>query len=174
MTEWFQMETWSPYAVGIGIGILSWLSFLLSDSPLSCSTALSQTSGLVERIFHGKKVMERDYYKEYPPVLNWKLMLLIGIVLGGFLAAKSANAFQTAWVPQLWAQTFGPALLPRLIVGFTGGVLMGFGSRFADGCTSGHGISGTLQLAASSWLSVVFFFIGGIVTAMLIYRVIGA
>jgi uncharacterized membrane protein YedE/YeeE len=50
---------------------------------------------------------------------------------------------------------------------------MGFGSRWANGCTSGHGISGTMQLAVSSWVSVVFFFIGGIVTAMLMYHVIG-
>jgi len=52
-----------------------------------------------------------------------------------------------------------------------GGVILGMGARWAGGCTSGHGISGTLQLAVSSWLAVICFFIGGIVTAMVIYRV---
>lgn len=174
MIEWFQIDMWSPYVVGIGIGVLSWISFLLSDAPLSCSTALSQTSGMAERLFRGKRVTEKAYYKENPPVVNWKFMFLIGVLIGAFLAAKLANAFQSGLVPQLWAQTFGGAVLPRLAVAFFGGILMGFGSRFANGCTSGHGISGTLQMAVSSWVSVVFFFIGGIAAALLIYRVIGA
>ena len=49
---------------------------------------------------------------------------------------------------------------------------MGFGARWAGGCTSGHGISGTLQLAVSGWIAVVGFFVGGIASAMLIYHII--
>jgi uncharacterized membrane protein YedE/YeeE len=49
---------------------------------------------------------------------------------------------------------------------------MGFGSRWAGGCTSGHGISGTLQLAVSSWLAALFFFVGGIASATLIFHVL--
>jgi uncharacterized membrane protein YedE/YeeE len=59
-----------------------------------------------------------------------------------------------------------------LIVAFIGGIFMGVGSRWAGGCTSGHGISGTLQLTISSWLAAICFFIGGIATAMLIFRVL--
>ena len=47
---------------------------------------------------------------------------------------------------------------------------MVYGARLAGGCTSGHGISGTLQLAVSSWIAVICFFVGGIVTALLLYR----
>jgi len=47
----------------------------------------------------------------------------------------------------------------------------GDGARWAGGCTSGHGISGTLQLAVSSWLAVICFFVGGIATALLIFHV---
>ncbi|MGM0401034.1 MAG: YeeE/YedE thiosulfate transporter family protein, partial [Chloroflexota bacterium] len=63
--------------------------------------------------------------------------------------------------------------LPRVIVALVGGVCIGFGARWADGCTSGHGISGTLQLTISSWISTICFFIGGIVTAHIIFRIIG-
>ena len=49
---------------------------------------------------------------------------------------------------------------------------MGFGARWAGGCTSGHGISGMLQLAVSSWLAATSFFVGGIATAMLIFKVL--
>jgi uncharacterized protein len=44
---------WPPYAVGIGIGIgiLSWFSFLISKEPISCSTSFARTSGWIERLF---------------------------------------------------------------------------------------------------------------------------
>lgn len=46
---------------------------------------------------------------------------------------------------------------------------MAFGARLAGGCTSGHGISGTMQLALSSWIMVVALFVGGIATAHLMF-----
>ena len=59
----------------------------------------------------------------------------------------------------------------RYVTVFFAGLLVLFGARLAGGCTSGHGISGTLQLAVSSWLAAVSFFVGGIAAAMLIFRV---
>ena len=53
----------------------------------------------------------------------------------------------------------------RLLAAFVGGLLMAFGARLAGGCTSGHGISGTLQLSVGSWIAVICFFIGGIAVA---------
>jgi uncharacterized membrane protein YedE/YeeE len=82
--------------------------------------------------------------------------------------------FQWQWVPPLWAASFGNAVWPRLLAAIAGGIFLGFGSRWAGGCTSGHGISGTLQLTVVSWISAIFFFIGGIAAAMLIFKVIGA
>ena len=72
-------------------------------------------------------------------------------------------------MPARWAESFGTAVLPRLLVAFAGGVLLRLGARWADGCTSGHGISGTLQLVAGSWLAVVCFFVGGVATAFMLY-----
>jgi uncharacterized membrane protein YedE/YeeE len=174
MIEWLQMDVWPPYAVGIGIGVLSWLSFLFSDKPLSCSTAISQTSGMVEKIFKGRKAAGKEYYKKYPPKIDWRWMFLAGVFIGGFLSAQLSGSFSLRWVPGLWEQTFGGPVPPRLIAAFGGGLIMGFGSRWANGCTSGHGISGTLQLSVSSWVSVVFFFTGGTGCALFIYRVLGA
>ena len=170
--EWFGMERWSPYVVGIGIGILSWLSFLLSDKTIGCSTAFARTSGMIERLFRGNKVMEKPYYKRYAPVVDWQWMLVLGVLIGAFLSAQLSGEFEPRWVPGRWAEAFGTLPLPRLLVAFVGGILMGVGSRWAGGCTSGHGISGTLQLAISSWLAAICFFIGGIATAMLIFRVL--
>jgi len=53
--EWLSLGRWSPYGVGIGIGLLSCVSFLLSDKAIGCSTAFSRTSGMLETLFRGKK-----------------------------------------------------------------------------------------------------------------------
>ena len=164
---------WSSYAVGIGIGILSWLSFLISGKPLATSTSFAQTGGMIENFITGGKAEQRPYYKKIKLRINWQWMLVVGVVLGSFLSAIISGDFQVGvWVPSLWASTFGNSAGLRVFVALIGGIILGFGSRFAGGCTSGHGISGTLQLAVSSWVSAIFFFIGGIITAHIIYLVI--
>jgi len=170
--EWLSMKQWSPYVAGIGIGVLSWFAFLLSDKPLGCSTAFARTSGMIERLFRGSKVMEKPYYREFPPTVDWEWMLVVGITIGAFLSAQLSGQFHLRWVPDTWAGTFGSLIFPRFFVALMGGVIMGFGARWAGGCTSGHGISGTLQLSVSSWLAAICFFIGGIATATLIFRIL--
>lgn len=172
--EWLRMQQWSPYGVGIGIGILSWLTFVLSDKPIGCSTAFARFSGMIERVFRGDRTLQKPYFKQVIPEVTWDVMLVMGIVIGSFASALLSGQFELTWVPSLWAATFGSAYLPRLLVAVIGGVLLGAGARWANGCTSGHGISGTLQLAVSSWLAVACFFAGGIVTAFIIFRVLGA
>ncbi len=164
---------WSPYAVGIGIGILSWLSFLISRKPLATSTSFAKTSGMIERLFSGKDVAQKPYYQKIGLGVDWQWMLVVGIIAGSLISALLSGDFRLQWVPSLWADAFGGNPLLRVIVALVGGVLIGFGARLADGCTSGHGISGTLQLAVSSWISAVFFFIGGILTAHVIFTLIG-
>lgn len=168
--NWFTMESWSPYAVGIGIGILSWFTFLLSDKPIGCSTTFARLSGMIEKYFRGKEVEEKEYYKKVPPIIDWQFMLVIGILIGAFLSAILSGTFKLELVPLLWAEHFGAdSGFSRFIVSLIGGVLVGFGSRWASGCTSGHGVSGALQMAISSWISVICFFIAGIVMAVIIY-----
>ena len=167
--EWLSMERWSPYAVGIGIGILSCITFLLSDKPIGCSTAFSRTSGMLESLFRGGKVAEKAYYKNFAPEIDWEWMLVLGIFLGAFISAIISGQFQAVWIPTKWAEAFGHSFTVRWLVSLIGGIILGFGARWAGGCTSGHGISGTLQLAVSSWLAAICFFIGGIATAMVIF-----
>lgn len=170
--SWFFKPLWSPYIIGIGIGILSWLAFLLSDHPLGCSTAYARSSGMIEKAVRGDKATNRSYYQKFPPVIDWEWMLVFGIVIGAFIAAILSGNFVWIWAPSKWVEAFGDSIVLRIIAALTGGIMIGFGSRWAQGCTSGHGLSGTLQLAASSWLAVVCFFIGGSITAMIIFRVL--
>ena len=172
--DWLAAASWSPYIVGIGIGVLSWITFVLSDKPIGCSTAFTRTSGMIERLIRGRGVLDKEYYRQFVPEIEWEWMLVVGIVIGAFISARLSATLDAQWVPATWAATFGPSPVLRWVIALAGGLLMGLGARWAGGCTSGHGISGTLQLAASSWLAAIGFFAGGIAMAMLIFRVIGA
>ena len=171
--DWLADARWSPYAVGIGIGVLSWLAFLLLDRPIGCSTAFARTSGMIERLFRGDRTMARPYYRLFPPVVDWEWMLVLGLLVGSFVSATLSGTFRFSLVPGAWAVRFGTAPLPRLATALLGGTAMGFGARWAGGCTSGHGISGTLQWAVSSWVATLCFFAGGILTAWLLPAVLG-
>lgn len=162
---------WSPYVVGVLIGLLSIATFYLSDKPIGVSTAYARIAGMIGKIFNPRHIETLPYFKEYRPVIDWEVMFLIGIVLGSLLAAWSGDQFVGRWLPPLWEARFGEdSIVSRLASAFTGGALMAFGARLAGGCTSGHGISGTLQLSIGSWLSLLCFFLGGIVVAMPLFR----
>jgi uncharacterized membrane protein YedE/YeeE len=173
LMEFLTEARWSPYVAGIGIGILSWFTFLISRKPLACSTSFARASGMIEKLFAGKEVDLKPYYQKIGLVVDWQWMLVVGIVIGSLISALLSGDFRWEWVPSLWESAFGGNPYLRVVVALVGGVCIGFGARWADGCTSGHGISGTLQLAVSSWISAICFFIGGIVTAHIIFTLIG-
>ncbi|MDY0219937.1 MAG: YeeE/YedE thiosulfate transporter family protein [Desulfobacterium sp.] len=165
-------RVWSPYLVGIGIGILSWLTFLLSNHPLGVSTAFAKSAGMLEVAVRGPKVREKPYYQEHTPEIDWGWMVVLGLFLGALTAAWLAKDITWVWVPEMWQNAFGSSVALRLIVALIGGICVGFGARWGRGCTSGHGISGTLQLVISSWLAVICFFVSGIIVAMIMYHLI--
>ena len=128
---------------------------------------------MIEKLFSGKKVEMKPYYQKIGLAVDWQWMLVVGIVIGSLISALLSGDFRWQWVPSSWEAAFGGNALLRVIVALIGGVFLGFGARWAGGCTSGHGIGGTLQLAASSWISAVCFFIGGILTAQLLFKLLG-
>ena len=170
--NWLREVYWSPYAVGIGIGALSWLTWLISRKPIGCSTSFARTAGMIEKLFRGSEVETKPYYQEVQPVVDWQWMLVLGMVVGALISSLLSGDFAWQWIPPQWAAAFGTNVLLRVIVALLGGVLLGFGARWAGGCTSGHGISGTMQLAVSSWISAICFFVGGIAMAQLLFAII--
>jgi uncharacterized protein len=171
--EYLMTLRWSPYAVGVGIGVLSWLSFLVSKKPLASSTTFAKAGGMIERALVGEKTELRPYYRKIGLSVDWQWMLVVGIVIGSMISSLLSGDFHWQLVPSIWAEGFGDNAALRVVVSLIGGLFLGFGARWADGCTSGHGISGTLQLALSSWISAICFFVGGVLTAQLIFKFFG-
>lgn len=163
--------TITPYQVGAGVGVLSWLTFYFSNKPIGASSFYANTAGLIGKALAPKHTGELKYYQDHPPqTLHWESIFLLAAILGGALGAWSAGDFHGRWLSPMWERRFGQdTYFLRFLVAFGGGILMAFGARLAGGCTSGHGISGTLQLSLASWLMVISLFIGGILTAQWMY-----
>ena len=124
---------------------------------------------------------------------RWNLMVMVGGILGGFLASQFLSNNQ---VPDLNSKTIevlhesgfksaGTAYVPSELFGdeaFTspktiiilllGGLLVGFGARYAGGCTSGHSISGISNLQLPSLIATIGFFIGGLLMIHLLFPLI--
>ena len=161
---------WSPYVVGTGIGVLSWLTFYFSDSPIGASSFYAQVSGFIGKLFAKRHTESLTYFKANPPSVNWEFVFVVATIAGGAIAALTGGEFTNEWLPPMWVARFGESIALRAVVALGGGILMAFGARLAGGCTSGHGISGTLQLNLASWIAVICFFIGGIAVAMLLFK----
>jgi uncharacterized membrane protein YedE/YeeE len=118
----------------------------------------------------------------------WSLSMVLGILVGGLVGrllsspdtavaisdatrADLSSLGVTSFVGLLPADVFSLASLltvPGMTLVLLGGFLVGFGARYANGCTSGHAISGLSSLQLSSLLAVVGFFVGGLVSTHLL------
>ena len=101
-------------------------------------------------------------------------MLVLGVFIGAFVSSQLSGDRSPETVPALWRWRFGDSPVRRLVVAFLAGGVMMFGARLAQGCSSGHGISGSLQLAVSSWVFSAMFFVVATVTSFALYGKEGA
>ena len=154
------------YLVGAAIGVLSWIVFAIVNSPIGITTALSEASGAAAVPFLGAEAVRNNpYWAKTVPAWDYGTLFIVGTFLGAVLSAVISGRFHFELVPSVWKERYGTAIAPRFLAAFVGGTLTMFGARLAGGCTSGHGISGSLQLAVSSWTFFVVMFITAIVTA---------
>lgn len=124
---------------------------------------------------------------------SWNLMFIVGTIIGGFVAFQWLTPVETVAInPQtiqdlaeVGFQNAGSQYLPDEIFGietmFTikgffillfAGMFVGFGARYAGGCTSGHAIAGLSNLQMPSLISVIGFFIGGIIMTWFLFPII--
>jgi uncharacterized membrane protein YedE/YeeE len=162
---------WTPYIVGVALGVLSWAVFAAVNSPLGITTALSQVSGgAAVPVLGAEGVAHNTYWAKHALSLNYGVVFLIGTFLGGLVSSLMSGTFRIHALPAAWREQFGDSVALRFITAFLGGMIIMFGARLADGCTSGNGLSGGLQLSLSGWLFMVVMFPAAILTASLLYR----
>lgn len=167
--QWLRKQRWSPYVVGALIGVLSWFAFWTVDRPIGVSTAIARTAGMLERVVAPEHVSSNAYFTKFRPVVDWEWMLVLGMAFGAFVSSGLSGDRASEPVPAIWRRRFGPSPAKRYAGALFGGAILMFGARLAGGCTSGHGISGSLQLALSGWVFFASLFISGLATAFALY-----
>ena len=168
--SFLRQSRWNPYAVGAAIGVLSWAVFALVDKPLGVTTALTGLAGACAAPFVGADTVAANaYFKQHVFKADYGLLFLGGIALGALLSAALSGSLRAETVPAVWRERFGPSVAKRFAAAFVGGILAMFGARLADGCTSGNGISGSLQLAVGGWTFFLTLFASGLVTAAVLF-----
>jgi uncharacterized protein len=161
-------KTWSPYFAGTAIGLLESFAMLTAKKPLGITTAFEHAAALAAKALAPRALGVDAYEKARgeEPKIGWESALVAGVVVGSMLSARLSEKKPPSAATEIRkGKVFNDA------AALAGGALMMFGARMAKGCTSGHGISGSMQFSASSWLfTPIIFAVGAAVSNILAGR----
>lgn len=164
MTE---VIVWSGWVGGIAVGIYMVFQLFVSGKLLGVSTAFGNVCGFISKasFFHTG---------EYESLNNWRLWFIVGIPIGGFIAAlTSGNGIVFSFsLGQMYDSVLPHALWAKAIVLLIGGIFIGYGTRSAGGCPSGHSISGMALLNPPSILASAGFFLGGTIIVQMMFNLL--
>jgi uncharacterized membrane protein YedE/YeeE len=148
--QWL-MQPWPWWLSGILIGLTVPLLYLLSGKAFGISTSLQEIGALCA------PNSKMEYLSKFDRKENlWTVVFVIGIAIGSFVAVHFLSADAKPFLPESFHTASGAI---KLLVG---GFLIGFGTRYAGGCTSGHSITGISNLNWPSLLATICFFAGGL------------
>ena len=157
MLEWL-LEPWPWYISGPLIGLTVPILLLLTGRNFGISSSLRHL---------GAACMPNTNLPYLSKNYNWRnhigsLIFVLGVLIGGFVGNFLLSTEPGNFLPTFYASPLGALGL------FAGGILIGFGTRYAGGCTSGHTIMGISSLNLSSLVATIFFFVGGLISTWFI------
>lgn len=150
----------NPYAAGFVLGLILFVSFLLTGNGLGASGGLNRVVVAIQDLVASDHVNATPYLAKMAggdtnPWNSWLIPVIIGAIVGGAVSGWSKK--------RLKVETHCPAHVSskkRLVYAVIGGTIMGFGARFARGCTSGQALSGGSVLSVGSWSFMFAMFAG--------------
>ena len=160
---------WNPYLAGALSGLVLILSVWISGEFFGTSGAFARSVGMIEKLCIPGRVAQMEYFHKVRPVVDWQWMFVAGIFIGSLTSSTTSGSFRWQALPGVWEDRFGKSRVKRGMAAFLGGTLTMFGARLSNGCSSGHGLSGTVQLAVSGLIAMCFFFAGGMIAARILY-----
>jgi len=151
---------------GIGLAVLNAVVFLevLTNRIIGASTAYP---------FVGDSITGNsgnDYFSKIKGPGQWEVIFLTGAFISGIVISLLRKEFKITLIHSNWEKYKGNSVIKRIIWSFVGGFILIFGARMAGGCTSGHILSGGMQLSLSSLVFAVFVFAGLLVTGNYFYK----
>ncbi|MEJ2455829.1 MAG: YeeE/YedE thiosulfate transporter family protein [Candidatus Thiodiazotropha sp.] len=162
---------WPPYVAGIVLGLVVILTFVLVGNGVGASGLFARAAaalgmGLAPEATTHNAYLGSMVAKDANPLASWIVVEVIGIALGALLAAVGAGRFllQLDGAGKVRAHS-------RILLALLGGVLAGFGSRIAAGCTSGLGLSGGAMLSIGGFVFLLAFFASGLLVSAMLRRV---
>jgi len=168
--EYLRKREWSPYVVGALMGILLTALFIYGQQ-IGVSTGISRVAALLEEGVAPQHVSKTPYFSQLlsdQVILNWKVLFILGLFLGAHFSFRLSG--KRGQRNTIWEMAFGPSKAKRYFAAFLGGIFLLFGARLADGCTSGHAISGGAQFALTSWVFMMALFATAIPVSLMLYR----
>jgi len=124
------------------------------------------------QLFGGLKIVNGVPVDKPFSEIGWEPFSDLGTFLGGLISSvfitRRFMAFKQ-WTPHIWRSRFGNTPGLRALASFIGAYLVLFGARMANGCASGHILSGNLQMAVSSFVFFMAVLVGAMITAYIVY-----
>lgn len=157
----------NPYLAGFLLGLTMLASFLILGTGLGASGGLARVTAWCGLCIYPEQVLESEYFGAWGdnPLNYYLVFMLAGIFIGGFVSAIVNR--------RISVQTERGASYPawkRLALALLGGLIAGFASRLARGCTSGMALTGTALLTTGGVAFLLSTFAGGYLVAYLFRR----
>lgn len=148
---------------GAAIGLITLALLFITNRSLGVSTGFENLCALGSRLPFFQK-------PDLKGVGVWRLPFLVGLVAAGVVSSRLSGAWEPFWALGMFDTYIGSSHAAKTAWMFAGGLFIGFGTRLAGGCTSGHGIFGLSNFEIGSLVSTLSFMAAGAVTTNLIYR----
>jgi uncharacterized membrane protein YedE/YeeE len=157
----------NPYLGGVILGTVLLLSFYISGRGLGASGAVKNTVAATVNVIAPQHVENSSYYSQFAggdkkPMNNWLVFEALGVLAGAFLSGIIFNRLKlkVEHSPKITSRR-------RLIFALGGGLIFGFGSQLARGCTSGAALSGMAVLSFGGYITMIAIFGTAFVAAWL-------
>jgi len=160
---------WSPYLSGISLGLTLLVTFFIAGRGLGASGAITLVTAQSSYTLIPDFISRLKYFEQYitplRPLINWNLFLLGGVFLGALAGARFSGNFKVVLDKGMTI-----SIRTRVLTSLGGGMLIGFASRLARGCTSGVALTGGAELALSGWIFVISMFAAGFIAVSFLRR----
>jgi len=160
---------WNPYVAGFGLGLTLLLSFVALGVGLGASGASARVAASAAHTLAPRSVEANRYlgpwFEGGSPLASYLVFMSLGTLVGGWISARFAGRV----LVEIERGPRSSARL-RLALAVLGGLLVGFASRMAGGCTSGQALTGSALLLGGSWAFLVAVFAGGFLVAPLVRK----
>lgn len=160
----------NPYLAGILLGIVLFMAFFITGSGLGASGGMNRLLVVIEDFIAPGHVDRTPYLLamaggDKNPLDSWVVWVTVGTLIGGFVSGFRNGRLKVE-------TNRGPRISVKIrwMMAFIGGAFMGYGARFARGCTSGQALSGGAVLSVGSWAFMFAVFAGAYALAYFVRR----